>query len=71
MLREKIYQELQFTYRKKNPQRHCDGSNTELSQGTKPSEQTPGNSTASPVVENSKTKTFNDTCDKPVINLIP
>ena len=33
----------------------------------KPSEQTPGNSTASPVVENNETKMLNDTCDKPVI----
>ena len=67
MLREKIYWELWFIYREKNPQRHCDGSNIELSQGIKPSEQTPRNSTASPVVENSETKTFIDTCDKPVI----
>ena len=51
---EKIYWE-------KNPQRQCDSSNNELSQGTKSSEQTPGNSTASPVVQNSETKTLNDT----------
>ena len=49
---EKIYWELYFTYREKNPQRQCDSSNIELCLGTKPSEQTPGNSTASPVVEN-------------------
>ena len=29
--REKIYWELWFTYREKNPQRHCDSSNIELS----------------------------------------
>ena len=65
--KEKIYWELWFTYREKNPQRHCDGSNIELSQGTKPSEQTPGNSTVSPVVQNSETKILNDTYDNPVI----
>ena len=42
---EKICWELWLTYREKKPQRQCDRSNTELSQGTKPSEQTPGNST--------------------------
>ena len=65
--RENIYWELWFTYREKNPQRHCDSSNIELCQDTKPSEQTPGNSTVYPVIENSETKTLNDTCDKPVI----
>ena len=63
---EKIYWELWFIYGEKNPQRQCDSSNIELSQGTKPSEQTPGNSTASPVVENTEIKTLNDTCDNPV-----
>ena len=67
MLREKIYWELWFTNREKSPQRHCDCSNIELSQGTKPSELTHGNSTVYPVVENSETKTLNDTCDKLVI----
>ena len=65
--REKIYWELWFTYREKNPQRHCDSSNIELSQGTYSSEHTPVNCTVSPVVENSEIKTLNDTCDKPVI----
>ena len=59
--KEKIYWELRFTYREKSPQRHCDTSNVEISQGTKPSEQTPRNSTVYPVVENSETKTLNDT----------
>ena len=67
MLREKIYWELRFTYREKNPQRHCDSSNIELSQGTKPSEQTPGSITVSPVVENRETNALSDTCDKLVI----
>ena len=58
---EKIYWELWFTYRGKNPHRHCDSSNIELSLGTKPSEQTPGNSIVYPAVENSETKTLNDT----------
>ena len=64
---ERIYWELWFTYREKNPQRHCEGSNIELSQGTKASKQTPGNCTASPIVENNETKTLKDTCDNPVI----
>ena len=64
---EKIYWELWFDYREKNPRRQCDSSNIELSQGTKPSEQTPGNSTASSVVVNNESKTLNDTCDNPVI----
>ena len=63
---EKIYWELWVAYREKNPQRQCDSSNIELSQGTKPSEQTPGNSTASPIVENNEIKTLNDTCDNAV-----
>ena len=50
-----------------NHQRQCDTSNIELSQDTKPSEQTPGKSTAPSVVENTETKTANDTCDNPVI----
>ena len=64
---EKIYWELWFTHSEKNPQRYCGSSNIELSQGTKPSEQTPGSITVSPVVENRDTNTLNDTCDKPVI----
>ena len=60
--KEKIYWDFWFIYREKNPQRQCDSSNTELSQGTKPSEQIPGNSTVSPVVVNNETKTLNDTC---------
>ena len=51
--RGKICWELWFTYREKNPQRHCDSSNIELSQATKPSKQTPRNSTVYSVVENS------------------
>ena len=50
-----------------NHKRQCDSSNIELSQGTKPSEQTPGNRRVSPVVENCKTKILNDTFDKPFI----
>ena len=65
--KEKIYWDFWLTYREKNPQRQCGSSNIELSQGTKPSEQTPGNSTASPIVENNETKTLNDTCDNAVI----
>ena len=44
-----------------------DSAQTKLCQGTKPSEQTAGNSTSSPIVENNETKTLNDTYDKPVI----
>ena len=44
-----------------------DSPDTQLSQGTKPSEETHVNSTVSPVIENSESKTFNDICDKPVI----
>ena len=64
---EKIYWDSWFTYRERNPQRQCDSSNIEIHQGAKPSEQTPGNCTALPIVENNETKTLNDTCDKPVI----
>ena len=52
-----------------NHQRQCDSSNTELSQGTKPSEQTPGKSTAPSAVGNTKTRTPNDTCDNSVITV--
>ena len=44
-----------------------DNTQTKLSQGTKPSEQTSGNSTASPIVGNNETKILNNTFDKPVI----
>ena len=64
---ERICWELWFTYREKNPQRQCDSSNIELSQYAKPSKQTPGNCTASPIVGNNETKTLKDTCDNPVI----
>ena len=43
-----------------------DNAQTKLSQGTKPSEQTPANSTASPIVGNNETKILNNTFDKPV-----
>ena len=50
-----------------NHQRHYDNSNSELRQGTKPSEQTHGKSTAPSVVENTETITPSNTYDKPVI----
>ena len=44
-----------------------DNAQTKLSQGTKPSEQTSGNSTTSPIVGNNETKILNNTYDNPVI----
>ena len=44
-----------------------DNAQTKLSQGTKPTEQTSGNSTASPIVGNNETKILNNTYDIPVI----
>ena len=64
--RDMIYEGSLLTNVVVNHQGQCDSSNIELSQGTKPSEQTHGNSTAPSVVENTETKTPNDTCDNPV-----
>ena len=66
-LRDMIYEEYWLPNVVVNNQRQCDSSKIELIQGTKPSEQTPQKSTASPVVENNENKTLNDTCDNPVI----
>ena len=52
-----------------NHQRQCDSPNIELSQGSKPIEQTPGKSMAPSVVGNTETKTPNDTYDNPVITV--
>ena len=65
--RQKILRELVFTYGEEITQSLCESSNIELSQGTKPIEQTPVNSSASPKVEDIETKILNDTCDEPII----
>ena len=50
--RAMIYEEYLLPNVVVNHQKQCDSSNIELSQATKLNEQTPGNSTASPIVEN-------------------
>ena len=62
-----IYARSLLPYVVVNHQKQCDSSNIELSQGTKPIEQTPGKSTTPTVVGNTETKTPNDTCENPVI----
>ena len=62
-----VYRELNIFSRKEIPKSHYDSSNIELCQCTKTSEATCKNITVSPVVENSKTKTQRDLCDRLVI----
>ena len=64
---EMVCRELNISSRKEISQSQYDSSDTQLSQGTKPSEETSGNSTVSPVIVNSETKTLNDISDTPVI----
>ena len=58
---------LNISSRKEISQSQYDSPDTQLCQGIKPSEETPGNSTVSPVVASSDTKTLNDMFNKPVI----
>ena len=64
-----VCREVNISSRKEISKSHYDSSDTQLSQDTKPSEETHVNSTVSPVIENSEFKTFNDICDKPVITI--
>ena len=58
-----VCRELNISSRKEISQSQCNRPDTQLSQDTKPSEETPGNSMVSPCNRNSKTKTLNDICD--------
>ena len=62
-----VYRELITSYRRDILQSQYNSPDTQLSQGTKPSKETPGNSTVSSVIENSETKTPNDIYDTPII----
>ena len=64
---EMVCREVNISSRKEISQSQYDSLETQLSQGTKPSEETPVNSTISHVIENSEFKTFNDICDTPFI----
>ena len=55
-----VYRELIASYRKEISQSQYNSSDTQLSQGIKPSEETPESSTVSPVIENNRTKTLSD-----------
>ena len=71
MLRERRYSGNYGSPVGKNPHRHCDSSNIELSQGTKHTEQTPGSITVSPVVETEKPKHLMTHVTNQLLYLIP
>ena len=64
---EMVCREVNISSRKEISQSQYDSPDTQLSQGTKSSEETHVNSTVSPVIENSETKALNDIGDTPVI----
>ena len=64
---EMVCREVNISSRREISQSQYDRPDTQLSQGIKLSEETHVNSTVSPVIENSETKTLNDICDMSVI----
>ena len=66
-----VYRELITSYRREISQSQYDSPDTQLSQGTKPSEETAGNSTVSAVIENRETKHSMTLVANQLLPLIP